>query len=64
MDESDTRSYAPTTYAPGTRVSVRWEDSWYPATVRDARLGVHLVHYDEYDAIWDEWVAIDRVHLA
>ena len=64
VDASATRPYAPTTYAPGTRVSVQWNDAWYPAVVREARLGVHLVHYDDYADTWDEWVSIDRVHLA
>ena len=64
VDASATRPYAPTMYAPGTRVSVQWNDAWYPAVVREARLGVHLVHYDDYAQTWDEWVSIDRVHLA
>jgi hypothetical protein len=58
---SDTRPYRPTTYAPGTHVSVHWNESWYPATVLEQRLGVHLVHYDDYSAAWDEWVSIDRI---
>lgn len=64
VDPSETRPYAPTMYAPGTRVSVRWNDTWYPATVREARLGVHLIHYDDYAETWDEWVSIDRVRVA
>ena len=28
---------------PGTRVSVQWNDDWFPAAVRESRLGVHLV---------------------
>jgi hypothetical protein len=64
VDASETRPYAPTTYASGTRVSVQWNDDWYPATIREARLGVHRVHYDDYADVWDEWVSIDRVRLA
>lgn len=64
VDAADTRPYAPTAYAPGTRVSVRWNDDWFPATVREVRLGVHHVHYDDYAETWDEWVAIDRVRPA
>jgi hypothetical protein len=64
VDANETRPYAPTTYAPGTRVSVRWNDAWYPATVREQRLGVHFVHYDDYAETWDEWVSIDRVRTS
>ncbi len=63
VDAGETRPYAPTTYPAGTRVSVSWNDAWYPATVRDAHLGVHLVHYDDYAETWDEWVSIDRVRV-
>lgn len=59
----ETRPYAPTQYRSGTRVSVQWNEAWYPATVRDARLGVHFVHYDDYAETWDEWVSIDRIRL-
>ena len=64
VDVSETRPFAPLAYAPGTRVSVQWNDEWFPATVREARLGVHLVHYDDYADTWDEWVSIDRVRRA
>lgn len=61
VEVSRTRPYAPVTYAAGTRVEVRWEERWYPAVIRDQRLGVHLVHYDDFAETWDEWVAADRI---
>jgi hypothetical protein len=48
-------------YAEGAPVEVEWESKWWPATVKAERLGVHLVHYDDYDDTWDEWVGEDRV---
>ncbi|MFO0686204.1 MAG: caspase family protein [Sandaracinus sp.] len=63
VDVSQTRPYAPLTYAAGTRVEVRWEGQWYPAAIRDQRLGVHLVHYDGFADTWDEWVSSDRIRV-
>jgi hypothetical protein len=60
---SETRPYAPVAYAPGTRASVEWNGEWYPAEIREARRGVHLVHYDGFDDVWDEWVSRDRIRV-
>jgi len=55
----------PVTYAKGEKVQVSWKGSWYPATVlevgKDANLGKYKIHYDGYDASWDEWVGPDRM---
>lgn len=40
----------------------RMERTRAPALGR--RTFLEGVHYDDYDTVWDEWVAIDRVHLA
>lgn len=49
------------TYPVGTAVEVRWKTKWYPAHIVDLRDGVHQIHYDDYAADWDEWVARARI---
>lgn len=48
-------------YANGTKVEVLWKKHWYPATVMQAKPGVHLIHYTDYDSSWDEWVPSRRI---
>lgn len=55
------RPYTVEEHAVGTRVEVRWRRRWYPATVLEARLGVHRVHYDDFEDTWDEWVSRARI---
>jgi len=47
--------------AAGSRIEVLWQDAWYPAEVLTGRWGLHLVHYDTFDPVWDEWVSSDRI---
>ncbi len=55
------RPYTVEEHAVGTRVEVRWHRRWYPATVLAARLGVHRVHFDDFEDAWDEWVSRTRI---
>ena len=48
-------------FAKGTKVDVLWKKHWYPATVLQAKDGVHLIHYTDYDSKWDEWVPSRRI---
>ena len=48
-------------FKPGTRVEVKSEGEWYPATVLEIEDGVHKIHYDGYPATSDEWVASNRM---
>jgi hypothetical protein len=48
-------------YAKGAKVEVLWKKRWYPATVLQAKDGVHLIHYTDYEAKWDEWVPSRRI---
>lgn len=52
------RPYKPQEFAVGAKVQgfSSDDDKWYPAKVRDAWYGLHLIRYDGYDAAWDEWV--------
>jgi hypothetical protein len=61
--DSDVRPFDPHQYAPGTRVEAQWQGSWYPAEVLTGRWGMHLVHYDEFEPGWDEWVSPARIRL-
>jgi hypothetical protein len=56
------RAWRPRQFAAGTRVEA-CDDAgdWYPAQVRKAWYGLHLIHYDNYDDTWDEWVGPDRI---
>jgi hypothetical protein len=47
--------------APGARVQVQYEDQWFPAVVKDYKLGLHRVKYDNFGEYWDEWVSEDRI---
>lgn len=57
----DLQTIKPVRYATGTKVEVLWKKRWYAATVLQAQDGVHLIHYTDYDAKWDEWVPSRRI---
>jgi Agenet domain/Caspase domain len=63
VQESNIRPSAPTHHAAGTRVDVEWQETWYPAQVLTGRWGMHLVHYDNFEPVWDEWVPPKRLRL-
>jgi hypothetical protein len=49
-------------YGVGDHVLVQWEGNDYPAYIVDApKPSKFKVHYDGYDAVWDEEVAKDRI---
>ena len=48
-------------YKAGDPVSVEWKGTWYPAKVLDTKDGKFQIHYDGFEASWDEWVANDRI---
>ena len=59
------RPYQPAQFAEGDQVEVQWkrDKKWYPGTVRKAWYGLHLIHYDDYEASSDEWVGPGSVRL-
>src|SRR2546423_7007648 len=57
----DLKPITPIVYAKGTKVEVLWKKHWYAATVLQAKDGVHLIHYTDYDPKWDEWVPSRRI---
>jgi hypothetical protein len=57
----DLKPITPVRYATGTKVDVLWKRQWYPATVLQAKDGVHLIHYTDYESKWDEWVPSRRI---
>ncbi len=59
----DLRPIKPTQYAAGSEVEVVWKKRWYPATVLQAKAGIHLIHYTDYEAKWDEWVPSKRIRI-
>lgn len=48
-------------FKPGDRVEVKWRGKWFAAEVLEAKKGKWKVHYQGYDAEWDEWVGAARV---
>ena len=42
---------------------MEWQGSWLPAEVLTGRWGMHLIHYDNFDPVWDEWVSSSRIRL-
>ena len=58
------RPIKPVQYAVGSTVEVLWQKEWYPATILKVKDGIHLIHYTDYDASWDEWVASKRIRKA
>jgi len=57
----DLKPIKPVTFAKDTKVEVLWKKKWYPATVLQAKDGVHLIHYTDYESKWDEWVPSRRI---
>jgi hypothetical protein len=57
----DLKPIAPVRYATGMKVEVLWKRHWYPATVLQAKDGVHFIHYTDYESKWDEWVPSRRI---
>jgi hypothetical protein len=57
----DLRPIKPVQYAIGKRVEVSWKKKWYPATILKVKDGIHLIHYTDYEAKWDEWVPSKRI---
>ncbi len=57
----DLQAIKQTHYANGTKVEVLWKKHWYPAKVLQAKDGVHLIHYTDYESKWDEWVPSRRI---
>jgi Caspase domain len=48
-------------FAVKEQVQVEWGAKWWPATVVEARHGLHLITYDGWDSSWDEWVPARRI---
>lgn len=48
-------------FAAGDKVSVEWKGQWYAATVVKSENGRFFIHYDGWEASWDEWVGSDRI---
>jgi hypothetical protein len=61
VTSEDLQPIKPVRYPTGTKVEVLWKKKWYPAAILQAKDGVHLVHYTEYEAKWDEWVPSRRI---
>lgn len=48
-------------FSIGAPVIVEWKGKWWPAKVIDAKMDMWKIHYDGYDASWDEWVGPERI---
>ena len=52
-------------YKIGTKVKAlsRYDEKWYPGKVIKKFLCLHLVHFDNYDSEWDEWMAPKNIEM-
>jgi hypothetical protein len=57
----DLQERRPTNYAVGDKVETLWRDAYYASTVIEAIDESYKVHYDNYDALADEWVDSSRL---
>jgi hypothetical protein len=57
------RPYAPKAFPVGQSVEVEWKETWWPATVLAAKLGLHRIHYADFTDVWDEWVSPKRIRV-
>jgi hypothetical protein len=48
----------------GDRIFIQWGSQWFPGKVVETSATQIKVHYDQYDATWDEWAAPNRVRAA
>lgn len=63
IPDSSIRPFVPQQHAPGTFVDVEWQGQWLPAEVLTGRWGLHLIHYENFEPLWDEWVSASRIRL-
>lgn len=50
-------------YPVGSQIMVEWDKKWYKASVLKNDGVFHLVHYEDFESNWDEWVAADRIKI-
>ena len=55
------RAPTPIAAAKGAKVEIEWKGKWWPGAVADARDDFAFVHYDGFEAEWDEWVTAQRM---
>ena len=48
-------------FAVGEAVNILWKGSWYPGKIIGVSGALYRVHYDGYDASWDESVSVGRL---
>lgn len=58
---ADTNSAETLDFREGDAIQVEWRGAWYPALVVKIRGNRALIHYDEHDDSWDEWVTRHRM---
>ena len=52
---------ATSSYKVGDKVQVLWQEKWYPATILEVINGKYKIHYDGWEAKWDEVVDVKRM---
>ena len=63
IDEKLLRPYVPAKFEPGTAVEVEYDKTWYPAKIKQNKLGLQYIHYRDYPDVDDEWVPPDRIRV-
>jgi hypothetical protein len=54
-------SNKPVRWKVGDQLEVQWKNSWYKATVLEAKDNNCKIHYEGFTEKWDEWVGETRM---
>ena len=52
-----------TTWKAGDKVDVRWNGTYFAATVLEVKDSKYKITYDGYGKSWDQWVASDSIRV-
>jgi hypothetical protein len=60
-DEGDTKPASDSKFTKDQKVEVKWGSTWYKATILEVQGDKYKVHYDGWDAKWDQEVGPAKV---
>lgn len=48
-------------YTAGSKVEIKWGNTWYAGAIKEVKGDEYKIGYDGYSSTWDEWVKKDRL---